>query len=99
MIDHEDFSVVVKQRPAAKVMAVGDLSCWTSQRDRPFRGLFRLHNSSQSSGKSGAQAYVERVSRLTREAELLAPVHVRPLNCENRAPVAGGLGHRAHSPI
>ena len=72
-------------------MAVGDLSCWTSQRHRSFRGLFRLHNGSQSSGKSSAQAYVERVSRLIREADLLVPVHVRPLNCENHAPVARAL--------
>jgi hypothetical protein len=79
-------------------MALGDRSRRTNQRDRPLRGLFRLSDGSQSSGQSGAEAHVERIFRLTREADLpIPPVHVRPLNCENRAPVAqsGHAGRRS----
>jgi hypothetical protein len=42
MIDHEDFSVVVKkQSSSAKTLAMGDLSRWQKQRDRAFQSLFR----------------------------------------------------------
>lgn len=66
MVDHEDFSVVVKQRaPTTETAAMGNLSGWPHQPDRAVERIFRLRDGGQTLGKGGATIAVKRISRLT----------------------------------
>jgi hypothetical protein len=58
--EREDFSVVVKQRPAAEAMEVGNLSCGKIECGRTVRDVFSNGDGRPQGGKGGVVPTVQK---------------------------------------